>query len=273
MPKSGGKPARPATISADVRRWLGWLALVVAFAIACAFLSNWQFSRRQETVDAMTLLDSNYSSAAVPLESIEKPWGFHRENEWRQVTVTGHYLPGNSLLVRNRPLDGSSGFLQVVPFQLADGSIVIVERGWVASADNYSAPTNVAVPSGEEQTLTAHIRAAEPKFAGETPAGQVASINIESIAKAAGLKDRSYSHLYLRMASESMPAAPHKLLGKPSLTEGNHLSYALQWILFALMAVVALFWAIRKEREARAGIVRVKRKDADSAYEDSLLEN
>jgi hypothetical protein len=38
------------------------------------------------------------------------------------------------------------------------------------------------------------------------------------------------------------------------------------------MAVVALFWAIRKERQARAGVVKTKPKDADSAFEDAQLD-
>jgi cytochrome oxidase assembly protein ShyY1 len=267
-----GATAKPVTTASDVRRWLGWLALVVAFSIACVFLSNWQFGRRQEAVGAMTRLDSNYNSAPVALESLEKPWGFRPANEWRQVTLTGHYLPLNALLVRNRPLNGASGFLEVVPFQLTDGLIVLVERGWISSDANYSAPKNFGVPSGETQTVVAHIREQEPAFGGTTPAGQVASINVAKVAEKAQIKDRMFQHLYVRMASESKPQGLLTPLSKPNLDEGNHLSYALQWILFALMAVVALFWAIRKERQARAGVVKTKRKDADSAFEDAQLD-
>jgi hypothetical protein len=50
-----------------------------------------------------------------------------------------------------------------------------------------------------------------------------------------------------------------KLLSRPQLTEGNHLSYALQWIVFALMAFMALVWAVRQE-------IRFKKMAADPNY-------
>lgn len=30
------------------RRWLGYYAMLLIFAIGCVLLSNWQFSRREE---------------------------------------------------------------------------------------------------------------------------------------------------------------------------------------------------------------------------------
>ena len=37
------------------RRWLGYLALVVVFAIACTLLSLWQIARRDEARADITL--------------------------------------------------------------------------------------------------------------------------------------------------------------------------------------------------------------------------
>ena len=147
----------------------------------------------------------------------------------------------------------------------------MVERGWIASESDYAAPKQIGLPSAAQQTLIGRIRDQEPPFGGGAPAGQIASINVAQFAKQVGIKDRIFEHLYVRMASESVPQGLLKPLSKPQLDEGNHLSYALQWILFAVMAVIALIWAIRKERQARAGVVRVKRKDEDSAFEDEIV--
>ena len=62
----------------------------------------------------------------------------------------------------------------------------------------------------------------------------------------------------------------------PSLNEGNHLSYALQWILFGLMAFGALIWAYRNDKRLRLeeqGLIapKVRRKtqsDLDNEFED-----
>mgnify|MGYP000193316664 CR=1 FL=1 len=42
------------------RRWLSWLAVVIVFAIACTFLSRWQFARRAEVVAKNDLISGNY---------------------------------------------------------------------------------------------------------------------------------------------------------------------------------------------------------------------
>jgi cytochrome oxidase assembly protein ShyY1 len=234
-------------------------------------LSNWQFSRRQEAVAAMTQLAQNYDAKAVPLTELEGPETFHQDNLWHPVTVSGHYLVGNAVLVINRPLNSSPGFLLVVPFQLADGTIVAIERGWVAAGDRYQPPTTLPLPSADEQTVVARVRAAEPVMPEAQTKGRLASINIGELITDQGIKDRAFEKIYLRMDSESKAGLAGKALPKPQLTEGNHLSYALQWILFAIMAAAALIWAVRKELQARAGIVRVVKKDQDSAYEDELL--
>jgi cytochrome oxidase assembly protein ShyY1 len=58
----------------------------------------------------------------------------------------------------------------------------------------------------------------------------------------------------------------------PSTDEGNNFSYALQWILFGLMAFAALFWMIRQERDRALGRVRVRvrKRASDEEIEDSL---
>ena len=65
-------------------------------------------------------------------------------------------------------------------------------------------------------------------------------------------------------------------LGEPDLTEGNHLSYALQWLAFALMAFGAVFWNISQDRRRRAGLSARKLKmltqDKDGEIEDELLD-
>jgi len=64
------------------------------------------------------------------------------------------------------------------------------------------------------------------------------------------------------------------------LDEGNHLSYAVQWIIFAVMGFFALFWAIRQEQEYRrmekdpTYIPRSARRKAnlDARVEDEILD-
>ena len=66
---------------------------------------------------------------------------------------------------------------------------------------------------------------------------------------------------------------------RPEADEGPHLSYALQWIAFGILAFVALFWAFRRERRIaalsageQAAARAPKRRSEDSDYEDAAVD-
>ncbi|MEY4492523.1 MAG: hypothetical protein RL085_934, partial [Actinomycetota bacterium] len=176
----------------DIKRWLGWLALVVVFSIACVYLSNWQFSRREEALVAMQQLAENYDSPAVPIQQLATLETFAKANEWRKVELVGKYLVDKSVLVRNRPLNGQPGFLQVVPFELSDGTVIAVERGWVAAGDQYQPPMRVPLPADETQTVIGRTRASEPTLNRTAPPGQLATINIKALVSSTQIEQKTY---------------------------------------------------------------------------------
>ena len=94
--------------------------------------------------------------------------------------------------------------------------------------------------------------------------------------EALGFGEPDYPDLYLRLVSEAPTAAAQLTeLPKPRMDEGNHLSYALQWILFALMGISALIWGIRQELRIRSGAPATRRRktraDRDAEIEDQVL--
>lgn len=262
------------------KRWVAWLAAASVFAIACAFLSNWQFDRRQEALDKIALVAANYDLPAVALDELAANNTFDSANEWRPVELTGSFIPNKAVLVRNRPNNGQPGFLQVVPFKTDSGQIVAIETGWLPTGNEQDSPDLIPLPDSEHQTIVARLRPAEPTLNRDAPAGQLGTINIETLAAKVDLQGNVLTAAYLRLAEpydagQTLP----KQLARPDLTEGNHLSYALQWILFALMAFSALVWGIRQEIKLKAMAedsnyrpkVRKKVGDDDKAAEDALL--
>lgn len=258
------------------RRWVAWLLLAVVFAVACGFLSNWQFNRRTEALTKMTQLARNYDRAPIELSTTK----FRIKDEWLPVKMTGHYLPDNTLLVRNRPLNGAAGYLELIPFQREDGLIVAVQAGWLPADDRLNPPKVFPKPTSETQTIWGRIRPNEPTLDRDAPAGQIATINLPTFVQKIGIKDRAVTEFYLALgennfAKNGLP----KLLSRPQLDEGNHLSYAMQWIIFAVMAFIALVWAVRKEIMFKRMAddpnyrpkVRKKVGDEDNAAEDIIL--
>lgn len=255
-----------------MKKWLNWIALVLVFAIACGFLANWQFSRRDAKLASIELVKNNYLQPPVELNVLIEGTNFVLpQSMWRSVTIEGSYQSSEFLLVRNRPNDGQPGFELLVPFLTESFGVIYVSRGWLPSGSNSDYPDQVPVPAETKTTVVGRIIAAEPILNRSAPKGQIASINIELANDASGLVS-TFTNGYLRVVSEtpSVGKLP-KPMPAPTVTEGNNLSYAVQWILFALMATIALAWRIRRDSMLEKGIPirkKIRRSDLDAAFED-----
>jgi cytochrome oxidase assembly protein ShyY1 len=247
----------------------------VLFAVATTLLSNWQFERRQDRVEQIQKVLDNYDQPAIDISELSWPAAEGNSPfEWRPVTVSGQYL-SEVFLVRNRPLAGQAGFLQLVPFQLADGKILIVERGWLPASSQLTEPQFNPVPAKEDYRLIVRVRGGEQDL-GRDRAQTLASIDLEEVSQRLAVES-VITDYYGRLVSESpsnkvMPIA----MPKPSLNEGNHLSYAIQWIIFGLMACVAFIWAYRNERRMAAearGEVEIRTRKKRQAQKDAEFED
>ena len=260
-------------------RWTGWFIVACTFALSCVGLASWQIERRSEAVSKIERVASNYDLEKVSFEEVSSLSGDSVvAYEWRKVELSGSYVADDTLLVRNRAIAGQPGFVQLVPFFLETGETVLVERGWIA-ADSDLNPSNTFLPSESVKSLVARVRLGETIPNRESPTGQLTSINLPEIEKIFSFvveKD-----FYLRMVSESPSESSYpQPLSRPVLDEGNHLSYAVQWIIFAVMGFFGLFWAIRQEQEFRrmekdpTYVPRSLRRKAneDSNVEDEILD-
>ena len=253
--------------------------MVVLFAIATSLLSWWQFSRREERVERIDQVIANYDKMPVPFESL--PWRLNENGltdaEWTPVTISGTYLPEEAVIVRNRPLSGQAGFLQLVPLVLDSGEILMIERGWIQAGSDITIPSSNPLPDSGRHELVVRLRAPEPDLGRPSVAGQLASINPAELSELLAPYGSVITDRYGRLVSESPGYAEAPFgMPMPSLNEGNHLSYALQWILFGLMAFAALFWAYRNDRRIRLEeqgllVPKVRKKtlsDLDNEFED-----
>ena len=245
-------------------RWAIYIALAVVFAVACAFLSNWQFTRNQERSGQLALVAENYDAPPVPFEDLIPAGGeLDPQDEWRPVVLTGTYLADDELLARNRPHGGTSAFEVLVPFRLDDGRVLLVDRGWVAPGKAQPEPDAVPAPPSGEATVIVRLRPGEalPSSGRSAPEGQVPTINLGLVADAvpADTGDALEQSAYGVMVSEDpAPATAPTALEPPSDDPGPHLSYAIQWILFAVMGFIFIGYVIRTER-------RHRREDAEDA--------
>ena len=265
-------------------RWLVYGGVAVVFAIACAFLSNWQFTRNADRERQLALIAANYEAAPVPLAQLI-PAGdeFDPADQWHPVVLRGEYLADEQLLARNRAHGGTSAYEVLVPFRTDDGRIVVVDRGWVPPGQEQPEPDEIPAPPDGEVTVIARLKPGEPlPGSGRTaPEGQVPTINLPLVSDTVSTPGDVLTSAYGLMVSEDpAPAMRPQAFESPSEDPGPHLSYAIQWILFAVMAFVFLWYMIRTERKHRredaedratASAPR-RRRDRDMEDEDALLD-
>lgn len=234
----------------DRRLW-GLVFLVLVLVPAFLLLSRWQLSRLDERRAENAAVTAHADSTPVPVTEVmtagADPSTIGDDQQWREVTATGRYDDGATQLVRQRPQDGTNGYWVVTPLVLPDGSVLAVNRGWVAAgADAVTSPPVPAAPAGTV-TVVGRIRTSETAGARppDLPQGQVTALDVRAL-DVHGPAFPGYVELVGSDPAEAgTPAlAPVPL---PELDDGPHLSYAVQWVLFAVIAVVGLVIIVRGE--------------------------
>ena len=266
-------------------KWLGYLLLAAIFASACVFLGRWQMDRRAETLAEINRVVSNYSAAPVPFaEARDQFTQLDPAKEWTQVELKGSYDVAGQRVVRNRPLNGQPGYEVVVPFHLATGETVVIDRGWLPIGnENPGSPDSVPEPPSGDVTAVVRLKHPEPGLQRGAPEGQLASIDLPAYAAELGYP--LLTGAYGQLASETPPAEEMPVpFPMPSTEEGTHLSYSLQWFAFGVLMFVGFGYAARQQArnaaidaedengtEHSAAPVRRKRKHPSAEEEEDAL--
>lgn len=242
-------------------RWSGYVAFAIAFAIACAFLSNWQFGRNEWRDTQLKLIAANYDADPAALNELIGPDGtLDPGDQWRPVQLTGEYLTADTLLARNRAHGGTAAFEVLVPFRTGTGEVFLIDRGWVPPGQHQADPDEVPAPPPGTVTVVVRLMPGEAarNATQSAPAGQVPTINLPLVATTTGLDEMITGAYGLMVSEDPAPATRPTALESPSDDPGPYLSYAIQWILFAVMGFVFIWYMIRTE-------LRHRREDAEEA--------
>ena len=252
------------------RRWLGFTLLAVFFVLLFARLSFWQVSRLHERQRENDVVRAHLAAAPMSLAELTAlaaaDRSFATDQQWRAVRVSGHWDAGHQVLVRNRSSDSGDNGYEVVTPLLPDGGgrAVLVDRGWIPSGSSPAEPDSVPSPQSGEVTVVARLEPSDPpRPTDDLPPGQVSSLNTGDVSRGDG-----YPVLdgYLRLTSESpVPPGAPAVHADPVLDDGPHLSYAVQWVLFALVAIGGWWTFLRREAEEATATEDTERAEAPTA--------
>lgn len=250
------------------RRWLGYAALLVIFSLACVWLGNWQFERRAEAQAEISRIDRNYDAPAVPLTEVVPDRSTFDEDahKWQTVELRGRYV-GEPYIARNRPGPAGVGSNLIQALELDRGEVIFIDRGWVPVSGTDEVATALPAPASGEVLVHARLRASENAISGRTASkNSVPSINAPMLADLAGLTDTAYLGVYGALVTEDPAGETGALAPRPERDEGPHLSYALQWYVFILIALIGVGYAARQEyRHLNESDDAVVQKDRDRA--------
>ncbi|MBW1603667.1 SURF1 family protein [Streptomyces sp. JJ66] len=241
------------------RQWVVLTLLALVLIPVMVQLGFWQLHRHQDRVAHNELIAASLAAEPVPVTELtgvgRQP---ERDDLYRRVTATGAYDTGGEVVVRRRTAadDRSIGYFVLTPLVRADGSVLLVNRGWVPSGASQRTYPDVPPAPGGTVTVTGRLLPDETTDStGITvrdglPDRQVMLINSEQRAQAL---DRPVLGGFVELtATRPEPPAAQLAEQVPEPDHsgiGAHLAYAVQWWLFA--AAVPVGWVVLLRREAR----------------------
>ena len=222
-------------------RWLAFTLAMIAVTMLMVNLGFWQLRRLDERRAFNATVSARVTADPVALEPrwiVPEPGPGATPNpddevalstsvadaEWRVVALTGEYGKTTESL----PATGS--YQLISPLTTSDGVAVLINRGSIATTADLP-----AMPQGP-MTIVGRIRRVPPGLVGR------------------GVM--TYIELVSSTPSDAAGITPLPL---PTLDEGPHLSYALQWFFFSGCAVIGWLLAVRRSaRSRRSGLAGLK---------------
>jgi surfeit locus 1 family protein len=246
------------------RRWWWVTLVVIAIMAVLARLGFWQLDRLAERRTANAQLRAALDSGVIDMNQqladyvrIE-PAAFPSELANRDVVITGAFDFDNQMVLKLQNLYGVAGVHLITPF-IPDGqdTAVLVDRGWIPD-EEYKAGHVFDEDSGP-QTIEGYIALTETirRRTAESIVPVIAQNELYRVDIAAIEEELPYPLAPFYVKAPLMEGASNNLpVGTPKevdLSEGPHLSYAMQWFIFCIglgtgYVIYVNRWLSRRDR-------------------------
>jgi surfeit locus 1 family protein len=231
-----------------IRKWVLLTLCLLATALFVA-LGIWQIERRAWK---LALIDEVNARVHAPPVAAPPPtqWsGITAQNAaYRHVTAAGRYLNDRETLVQALTEQGT-GFWVLTPFETADGSIILVNRGFVPS-ERASSQTRLKGLIEGPASVTGLLRLSEPKGGflrtNEPDKDRWFSRDLEGIARNRHLAKVAPYFIDADATPNTggWPVGGLTVISFPN----NHLVYVLTWFSMAALSIVGAV-VILRDRE------------------------
>ena len=235
-------------------RWLALTLLIVVAVGVMVRLSIWQWDRLAErrdvnaAIEARADLPTDDVSVVVPPElSLDEV----EDLAFRRVSATGVYDEDHQMLVANRTYDGLAGWWVATPLRLDDGRVLVVNRGWVPREVAPEGPWDEFAPVEGTVQVVGLLERSQTGGGGPTDdPSTLPRLDLDVVGERV---DGEVVPLWLRLEDQQPPRAGNLpfVLRPPETDDGPHLSYAIQWLVFAGLTLAV--YVVLVVRAARRG--------------------
>ncbi len=242
------------------RRWILFTVLVLAAAALCVSLGIWQLDRlkQRRASNAQVTATQAMPPLKLPAQASENDL---TEMQYRRVSATGTFDATHQVVLLNQYNDGQYGYHLLTPLILQGGQAVLVDRGWIPPENSgspsawrkYDVPGTVTVEGIIQLGATATAvfgAAADPTLTpGQTGLDRWIYINLQRLAQQ---MPYPIMPVYIEPdpnANATDPPIPSQ--DQPDLSDGPHLSYAIQWFSFAAIMLVGYPFYVRRQEKLK----------------------
>jgi surfeit locus 1 family protein len=236
-------------------RWVVGHVLFVGLVVLFVNLGFWQLRRLEERREGNALVAERMAAPEQPLPQVlDAAQGEPARLSFRRVSASGRYLPDEEVLLGPRSINGRPGYHVLTPLDYT-GGVVLVDRGWVPYELDRPPVSQAAGPLGP-------VEVGGILFPGGPAGGPGPSmpatgeLDVVPRADLARLGEQVPGPLVpaILQLERQDPAQAATLpvpIPPPVLEEGSHLSYAVQWFLFAAIGLVGYPLLLRRTARDR----------------------
>ena len=223
-------------------RWIALTAFLLIMIYLFIRLSDWQFDRYNTRIQNNEITTTALSSEPINLTDLSQVSDL---KDWQKVSIKGEFINSDAKLLRRQYLESSLGFWVITPLKLDNDQVILVNRGWIPIAESSTSQQEIPSSPQGDVTIIGYVQTLkdtrrEPE---DLPLNQINYLNSTNFSS------QPLSTNYLQLASMTPIDNQVAIIPLPELSNGPHFSYAIQWILFALMLPIGWYVLLKNENK------------------------